>query len=74
LRERYKRGGEGHGHFKAYLHDVIWEYFRPDRDKREYFENNQDEVREILAFGAAKARDTALPVIEKMRSVTGIKY
>ena len=74
LRDRYKRGGEGHGHFKAYLHDVIWEYFRPYREKREYFENNQDEVREILAFGASKARKVAMPVIEKMRSVTGIRY
>ncbi len=74
LQERYKRGGEGHGHFKLYLHDVIWEYFRPYREKREYFENNQDEVREILAFGASKARDVAMPIIEKVRQVTGIQY
>jgi tryptophanyl-tRNA synthetase len=26
LQERYKRGGEGHGHFKLHLHDVMWEY------------------------------------------------
>jgi tryptophanyl-tRNA synthetase len=56
------------------LHDVIWEYFRPYRARREYFENNQDEVREILAFGASKARNIALPVIEKVRSATGIQY
>lgn len=74
LQQRYRRGGEGHGHFKLYLHDVIWEYFRPYREKREYFENNQDEVREILAFGADKARKTALPIIEKVREATGIKY
>lgn len=74
LQERYRRGGEGHGHFKLYLHDVIWEYFRPYREKREYFENNQDEVREILAFGAEKARKVALPIIEKVREATGIKY
>ena len=23
------RGGEGHGHFKLYLAEVLWEYFRP---------------------------------------------
>ncbi|MBU1641854.1 tryptophan--tRNA ligase [bacterium] len=74
LQERYRRGGEGHGHFKLYLHDVIWEHFRPYREKREYFETHQDEVREILAFGASKAREVAMPVIEKMRIVTGIKY
>jgi len=74
LQARYERGGEGHGHFKLYLHDIIWEYFRPYREKREYFENNQDEVREILAFGASKARNVALPIIEKVRQVTGINY
>ncbi len=74
LQERYQRGGEGHGHFKLYLHDVIWEYFRPYREKREYFENNQDEVREILNSGAQKARAVASELIEKVRSVTGIKY
>ncbi|MDQ1263910.1 MAG: tryptophanyl-tRNA synthetase [Campylobacterota bacterium] len=74
LQERYKRGGEGHGHFKIYLAEVMWEYFREFRQKREYFEANQDEVREILQSGAAKAREEAMPIIEKIRSVTGIKY
>ena len=74
LQERYKRGGEGHGHFKLYTHDVIWEYFRPYRERRAYFEAHQDEVRDILAAGAAKAREVAMPVIERVRSVTGICY
>jgi len=74
LQARYERGGEGHGHFKLYLHDVIWEHFRPYREKRAYYETHQDEVREILAFGANKARAVATPIIEKVREVTGIKY
>ncbi|MCF6310759.1 MAG: tryptophan--tRNA ligase [Sulfurimonas sp.] len=74
LQKRYKRGGEGHGHFKIYLGEVMWEYFKEYREKREYFANNQDEVREILNIGASKAREIALPTIEKIRSVTGISY
>ena len=74
LQERYERGGEGHGHFKLYLHDVIWEYFRPYREKREYYLNNKDEVREILKSGATKAREIALPLIERVRSKTGLKF
>jgi tryptophanyl-tRNA synthetase len=74
LQDRYKRGGEGHGHFKLYLADVIWEHFRPFREKREYFENNQDEVREILNMGAKKAKDIASEMMEKIQSATGIKY
>ena len=74
LQERYKRGGEGHGHFKLYLAEVIWEYYRPYREKREYYEAHRDEVREILKTGADKARATALEVMEKVRSATGIAY
>jgi tryptophanyl-tRNA synthetase len=74
LQERYKRGGEGHGHFKIYLAEVMWEYFRVYREKREYYLKNQGEVREILAMGASKAREVALPMIEKIRTATGIKY
>jgi len=74
LQARYKKGGEGHGHFKIYLGEVMWEYFREFRDKREYYANNQLEVREILAMGADKARIIAQPMMEKIREVTGIKY
>ncbi len=74
LQERYERGGEGHGHFKLYLHDVIWEYFKPYREKREYYESHKDEVREILTEGARKAKEAALPLIEKVRTKSGILY
>jgi len=74
LQERYKKGGEGHGHFKIYLGEVMWEYFREFREKREYYEKNQGEVREILNMGADKARAVAMPMIERIRSATGINY
>ena len=74
LEDRYTSGGEGHGHFKLYLAEVMWEYFRDYREKRDYYANNQDEVREILNNGAIKAREVAMPMIEKIRSATGIRY
>ncbi len=74
LQERYKRGGEGHGHFKIYLGEIMWEYFKDFREKREYYQAHQDEVREILNMGANKAKKSAMPMIEKIRSVTGITY
>ena len=74
LEDRYTKGGEGHGHFKIYLGEVMWEYFREFREKREYFQNNQDEVRDILNSGASKAKAQAMPMIEKIRSATGIAY
>jgi tryptophanyl-tRNA synthetase len=74
LEKRYQTPGEGHGHFKLYLADVIKDYFEPYAKKREYFENNQDEVRDILNSGAKKASLVASELMEKVRSVTGIRY
>ena len=74
LQNRYKRGGEGHGHFKLYLADAMWEYFREFRGKRERYESGQNEVREILKLGARKASEIAAPMMEKIRTATGIKY
>lgn len=74
LEDRYKKGGEGHGHFKIYLAEVMWEYFKEYREKRDYYMQNQDEVREILNIGAKKASDIAQPMMEKIRSISGLKY
>ena len=74
LQKRYTAGGEGHGHFKLYLAEVMWDYFSEFREKREYYMNNQDEVREILKMGANKASAIAQPMMEKIRTATGIKY
>ncbi|MDD4506465.1 MAG: tryptophan--tRNA ligase, partial [Sulfurospirillaceae bacterium] len=44
LQQRYLKGGEGYGHFKAYLQGLIWNYFEEARDKRAYYLAHQDEV------------------------------
>jgi len=74
LQARYERGGEGHGHFKLYLADIMWEYFRPYREQREYYLAHTDEVRDILNAGAQKAKEVATPMMDKIRSATGIAY
>ncbi len=72
LQERYKRGGEGYGHFKMYLKELIWDYFEPYRTKREYYLSHKDEVLDILDFGAKKAREIAKKKIEIIREKIGI--
>lgn len=72
LQARYEKGGEGHGHFKAYLNELIWAYFKDAREKFEYYTSHLGEVEGILSEGAAKARIYALPLIEKVREKTGI--
>ncbi len=72
LQERYKSGKEGYGHFKKYLKELIWEEFAPAREKREYYLNHLDEVHDILALGAAKARKIAGAKMEAVREAVGI--
>lgn len=72
LIERYRRGGEGHGHFKMYLKELIWDYFAPHRERRAYYQAHPDEVRDILNQGASKARVIAQETMETIRSAVGI--
>ena len=74
LRKRYATPGEGYGHFKLYLADVIWDYFKPYRERRAYYEAHQDEVRDILHEGAKKAQSIAQKKMDIIRDVTGINY
>jgi tryptophanyl-tRNA synthetase len=74
LQNRYKNGGEGYGHFKKYLFEIMWDYFAPYREKREYYLNNIDEVRQILKDGSQKAKNIAKEKMETIRSKTGLSY
>lgn len=72
LVQRYQRGGEGHGHFKMYLKELIWDYFEPHRAKREYYQANRDEVLDILGMGAKKASLIAQETMAVIQDKTGI--
>ncbi len=72
LKQRYQNGTEGYGHFKMYLKELIWDYFGPARDKREYYLNHKDEVRDILHTGAKKARKLAVEKMEIIKEKVGI--
>jgi tryptophanyl-tRNA synthetase len=72
LQQRYATPGEGYGHFKLTLLDKINEHFAPYSEKREYYMNNPDEVRDILAHGAAKARKVAQAKIRIIRDAVGL--
>jgi tryptophanyl-tRNA synthetase len=72
LQIRYKSGKEGYGHFKASLKDAIWNYFSDARDKRAYYTEHKDEVRDILSDGAKKAKKIASQKMEIIRDTVGI--
>ncbi|NLK66965.1 MAG: tryptophan--tRNA ligase [Campylobacteraceae bacterium] len=72
LQARYKKGGEGYGHFKMYLNELVWDYFKDAREKFEYYSNNKNEVYEILDEGAKKAKEVASKNMKIIREATGI--
>ena len=72
LRQRYATPGEGYGHFKLTLLDKINQHFEPYAQKREHYLNNPKEVKEILAFGASKARKIASAKMEIIRDAVGL--
>ncbi|NVJ54531.1 MAG: tryptophan--tRNA ligase [Campylobacteraceae bacterium] len=72
LQQRYATPGEGYGHFKLTLLDKINEHFAPYQERREHLINNPKEVKEILEFGASKARKIASAKMEKIRSIVGL--
>ncbi|NEW59933.1 tryptophan--tRNA ligase [Sulfurovum sp. bin170] len=72
LQERYKSGKEGYGHFKKYLKELIWEELAEAREKRAYYLNNPDIVRDILSDGAKKMQKIANAKMAIVRDAVGI--
>ncbi len=72
LAERYRSGEFGYGHFKKELKELIWEEFAEAREKRAYYLDHTNEVREILHAGADKARKIAQEKMKVVRDAVGI--
>jgi len=70
----YVNGGGMYGKGKLELVELIWEYFRPAREKRQQLENDRAYVHEVLAKGAAKAREKAVVTLDLVKERTGLKY
>ncbi|MBU0482171.1 MAG: tryptophan--tRNA ligase [Proteobacteria bacterium] len=74
VRSLYVNGGAMYGKIKLELVDHLWEYFREAREIRAKLENDHAYVNEVLAKGAAKAREKAMVTLDKVRSLVGLKY
>ena len=69
---RYRSGGMGYGEAKKRLLELVLEYFKPYRSKRQEIENNLDYVHEVLQKGADKARPVAHKTFEDVRKAVGL--
>ncbi|NTV13210.1 MAG: tryptophan--tRNA ligase [Desulfobulbaceae bacterium] len=70
----YLNGGAMYGKIKLELVELIWEYFRAAREKREQLENDRAYVHEVLGRGAEKAREKAVATLNLVKERTGLKY
>ncbi|HBE70337.1 MAG TPA: tryptophan--tRNA ligase [Planctomycetaceae bacterium] len=69
----YRQGGFGYGHVKKAVAEVADAYFADARARRAEFENRPSTVDDILNAGAARARETAAAVLDRVESACGIK-
>jgi len=70
--ERARRGGLGYGELKQDLLARLLAHFEPMRERREALAKRLDEVEDVLASGAARARAIAAPVIAAARDAAGL--
>lgn len=71
-RERYLAGGMGYGDTKKRLAELLIEYFRPYRAKRQELEKHRDYVEQVLCDGARRARHTARATLRRVRDAVGL--
>lgn len=69
----YRRGGFGYGEVKKALADAADRYFADARARRAELEANPAQVKEVLATGAAKARQTATTVLNRVKAACGVQ-
>lgn len=70
----YRRGGFGYGEVKKALADVAQRYFAEARERRRQLAERPDEVRQILAAGAEKARRKASEVLARAKDAVGLSW
>jgi tryptophanyl-tRNA synthetase len=69
---RARAGGLGYGDVKKDLLRRLLEYFGPIRERHVDLANHPDDVEDILAQGAGRAREISAPVIEAAMHAAGL--
>ncbi|TQR34409.1 tryptophan--tRNA ligase [Campylobacter sp. MIT 99-7217] len=72
LKARYERGGEGYGHFKGLLNELMLEYFAKARSEYELLLKEPNKLKELLEFGAKRAKELASVKMQKIYEKIGL--
>jgi tryptophanyl-tRNA synthetase len=73
LESDFRAGGTGYGDFKKRLFEIVWDYFKPMRDRRAELESDPGYVDRVLEEGATRAREVAQKTIARVRSAVGLR-
>ena len=68
----HERGGVGYGDFKKRLAEAYWDFFAPMRERRAEILADPGYVDRVLADGAARAREEAATVLQRVRRAVGL--
>ena len=71
MRNKYLAGGFGYGHAKKAILELILDKYAQQRDTYNRYMNDTAALDEILFKGAAKAREVAVPVLNRVRTKLG---
>jgi tryptophanyl-tRNA synthetase len=74
LKAHYARGGLGDSIVKKYLLDVLVEFLEPIQKRRQLYENNLPEVKNIIKEGTLKAQIKAEGTLKKVKEVMYLNY
>jgi len=69
----HERGGIGYGDFKKRLAEAYWEFFAPMRARRDAIIADPGYVDDVLRAGAARAREEAAKVLDRVRRAVGLR-
>lgn len=73
MKEQFRAGGTGYGHFKQRLFEAVWEHFAPMRERRERLLAEPGYVDEVLRAGAGRAREVAAATMDRVRRAVGLR-
>lgn len=74
MKEHYKNGGLGDVKIKRFLNEIMQEFLAPIRERRKQYEQNVEEVFNILKKGTEYATDYTNKVLEEIKTAIGINY
>lgn len=69
----HERGGIGYGDLKKRLADAYWDFFAPMRARRAEVLADPGYVDQVLAAGAARAREESAKVLDRVRRAVGLR-